>query len=98
MSLPVGAVKSGHQETVLKHIWTLHAFADRDLQGLNILHGIMPLHVSNLLLILGWYTGMFKSFHLEFTKTQLTVVSNLSELHKAHVLLHWRLVDIPMIS
>jgi len=40
---------------------------------------------------------MLKTFHLEFTKAQLTVVSNLSELHKAHVLHHWRLVGIPMI-
>ena len=41
---------------------------------------------------------MLKSFHLEFTKAQLTVVSNLSELHNSHVLHHWRLVGIPMIS
>ena len=31
---------------------------------------------------------MLKSFRLEFTKAQLTVVSNSSELHKAHVLHH----------
>jgi len=41
---------------------------------------------------------MLKSFHHEFTKAQLTVVSNLSELHKARVLHHWRLVGIPMIN
>ena len=41
---------------------------------------------------------MLKSFHLDFTKSQLMVVFNLSELHKAHVLHHWRLVGIPMIS
>jgi len=41
---------------------------------------------------------MLKSFHLEFTMAQLTVVSNLSELHKARVLHHWRLVGIPMIG
>ena len=35
--------------------------------------------------------------HLEFTKAQLAVVSNLSELHKAHVLHHWRLVGISII-
>jgi len=58
----------------------------------------MPLQVSKLLPLLGWYTGMLKTFHLEFTKAQLTVVSNLSELHKAHVLRHWRLVSIPMIG
>jgi len=58
----------------------------------------MPLHVSELLPLLGWYTGMLKSFYLEFTKALLTVVSNLSELHKAHVLYHWRLVGIPMIG
>jgi len=39
-----------------------------------------------------------KSFHLGFTKAQLTVVSNLAELNKAHVLHHWRLVSIPMIN
>jgi len=58
----------------------------------------MPVHVSKLLPLLGWYAGMLKSFQLESTKTQLTVVSNLSELHKAHKLHHWRLVGIPMIS
>jgi len=98
MFLLVGAVQSGRQETALKHIQVLHAFADRDPQGLIIPHGIMPLHVSKLLLLLGWYTGMLKSFHLEFTKAQLTLVSNLFELHKAHVLHHWHLVGIPMIS
>jgi len=41
---------------------------------------------------------MLKSFLLEFTKVQLTVASNLSELHKAHVLHHWHLVGILMIS
>ena len=86
LSLPVGAAKSRHHETTLKHIQVLHAFSDRDLQGLIIPHGIIPLHV------------MFKSFHLGFTKTQLTVVSNVAELHKAHVLHHWRLVSIPMIN
>jgi len=68
MSLPVNAVKSGHQETTLKRIQVLHAFADRDLQGLIIPHGIIPLHVVKLLLLLGWYTGMLKSIQLEFTK------------------------------
>ena len=97
MSLPVGALKSRHQEKALKHIQVLPAFADRNLPGLIIPHGIMPIHVSKLLPLLGWYTGMLKSFNLEFTKAQLTVVSNLSELHKAHVLHHWRL-RIPMIS
>ena len=60
MSLPAGAVESGHQETALKHIQGLHAFADRDLQGLIIPHGIMPMNASKLLLLLGWYTGMLK--------------------------------------
>ena len=41
---------------------------------------------------------MFKMFHLKFTKAQLTGVSHLSELHKAHVLHHWSLVGIPMIG
>jgi len=41
---------------------------------------------------------MLKLFHLEFTEVQLTLVSNLFELHKAHVLHHWRLVGIPMIG
>jgi len=41
---------------------------------------------------------MLKSFHLQFTKNQLAVGFNLSELHKAHVLHHWRLVGIPMIG
>jgi len=98
MSLPVGVVTSGHHETALEHIQVLHGFADRDIQGLIIPHGIMPLFVSKLLPLLGWYTGMLKSFHLEFIKAQLTLVSNLSELHKAHVLHHWRLVGIPMIG
>jgi len=94
----VGAVTSGHHDKALKHIQVLYAFADRDLENLIIPHGIMPVHVSKLLPLLGWYTGMLKLFQLEFTKVQLTVVSNLSELHKAHVLHHWRLVGIPMIS
>ena len=98
MSLPVGALKSRNQETTPKHIQVLHAFADRDLQGLIIPHGIIPLHVSKLLPLPGWYTGMLKSLHLEFTKAQRTAVSNLAELHKAHVLHHWRLIGIPMIS
>jgi len=102
MSLPVGAVTSGHHETSLKHIQVLRGFAGRNVQGLIIPHGIMPLQdsvqVSKLLPLLGWYTGMLKSFHLEFTKAQLTVVSNLSELHKAHVLHHWCIVGIPMIG
>ena len=100
LSLPVGAVQSalsGHQETAQKHVQVLYAFADRDLQGLIIPHSVFPLHLSKLPPLLGSYTGMLKSFHLEFTKAQLTVVSNLSELHKAHVLHHWRLVGIPMI-
>ena len=41
---------------------------------------------------------MLKSFRLQFTQDQLAVVFNLSELHKAHVLHHWHLVGIPMIS
>jgi len=43
---------------------------------------------------------MLKTFHIEFTKDQLAVVFNfkLSELHKARVLHHWRLVGIPIIS
>jgi len=41
---------------------------------------------------------MLKSFHLQFIKDQLAVVFNLSELRKAHVLNHWRLVGIPMIG
>ena len=98
MALPVGAVTSGHHEKALKHMQVLHAFADRDLQGLIIPHCIMPVHVSKLLPLLGWYTGMLKSFQLEFTKAQLTMVSNLSELHKAHVLHHRCLFGIPMIS
>jgi len=60
MSLPAGAVESGHQETALKHIQGLHAFTDRDLQGLIIPHGIMSMNASKLLLLLGWYTGMLK--------------------------------------
>jgi len=94
MPLPVGAIQSGHQETALKYIQVLHAFADRNVQGIVIPHGIIPLHVSKLLLLLGWYTGMLKSFHLEFTKAQLVVVFNLY----SHVLHHWRLVGISMIS
>jgi len=73
MSLPAGAVESGHQKTALKYIQVLHAFAERDLQGPIIPHGFMPLHVSKLLLLLGWYTGMLK----QFTKDQLAVVFNL---------------------
>ena len=49
-------------------------------------------------LLLGWYAGILKSFRLRFTKDQLAVVFNLSELHNAQVLHHWRLVGIPMIS
>ena len=41
---------------------------------------------------------MLKTFYLEFTKNQLMVVSNLSELRKSHVLHFWRLVGIPMIG
>jgi len=82
----------------VKHIQVLQAFADRDLQGLIIPHGIMPMHVSKLLPLLGWYTSMLKLFRLQFTKDQLAVVFNLSELLKAHVLQHWRLVGIPMIT
>jgi len=69
-----------------------------NLQGLIIPRGILPLHASTLLTLLGWYAGMLKSFCLQFTKDQLLVVFNLSELHKAHVLYNWRLVGIPMIS
>jgi len=98
MSLPAGAVSSEHKEAALKHIQGLHDFADRDLQGLIIPHGIIPIHVSKLLLLFGWYAGMLKSFRLQFTKDQPAVGFNLSELHNAHVLHHWRLVGIPMIS
>jgi len=98
MFLPVGAVTNRHHETALKHIQVLHGFADRDIQGHIVPHGIMPLQVSKLLPLLGWYTGMLKTFHLEFTQAKLTVFSNLSELHKAHVLHHWLLVGIPMIG
>jgi len=73
MSLPVGAVTSGQHERALQYIQVLHSFADRDIQGLIIPYGIMPLHVSKLLPLLGWYTGMLKSFHLKFTKAQLTI-------------------------
>ena len=41
---------------------------------------------------------MLKSFRLQYTKNQLAVIFNLSELHNAHVLYHWRLVGIPMIG
>jgi len=98
MSMPAGAVTGTHKEAALKHIQGPHDFADRDLQGLIIPHDIIPIHVSKLLLLLGWYAGMLKSFCLQFTKDQVAVVFNLSELHKARVLHHWRLVGIPMIS
>jgi len=98
MSLPAGAVSSEHKEAALKHIQGLHDFADRDLQGLIIPHGIIPIHVSKLLLLFGWYAGMLKSFRFQFTKDQLAVGFNLSDLHKAQVLHHWRLVSISMIS
>jgi len=58
----------------------------------------MPFHVSKLLVLFGWYTGVLKYFRLQFTKDQLAVVFNLSELHKAHVLHYWRLVGISMIG
>jgi hypothetical protein len=41
---------------------------------------------------------MLKSVCIQFTKNQLAVVFNLSELHKAHVLHYWRLVSTPMVS
>ena len=63
-----------------------------------IQYGIIPIHVSKLLVLFGWYTGMFKSFRLQFIEDQLAVDFNLSELHKAHVLHHWRHVGIPMID
>ena len=85
---PRGAVSSDNKEAALKNMKGLHDFADRDLQGLIIPHGIIPIHVSKLLLLFGWYAGMLKSFRLQFTKDQLAVVFNLSELHKAHVLHH----------
>jgi len=53
----------------------------------------MPMNVSKLLPLLGWFTGMLKS-RLQFAKNQLALGFNLSELHKAHVLHHWRLVGI----
>jgi len=84
----MGRVAPEHQEAALKHIRALHDFADRDVKGLIIPHGIMPIHVSKLILLFGWYTGMLKSFCLQFIKGQLAVVFNLSELHKAHVLHH----------
>jgi len=95
--LTLGAQYTGREAT-LKHIQGLHDFAARDLQGLIIPHGIIPIHVSKLPVLLGWYAGMLKSFRLQFTKYQLAVVSNLSELHKVHVLHHSRLVGIPMVS
>ena len=64
MYLPAGAVSSEHKEAALKHIQGLHNFADRDLQGLIIPHGIIPIHISKLLLLFGWYTGKVKSFCL----------------------------------
>jgi len=97
-SLPAGAVASRHQEVALKFIQVQHDFADRDLQGLIIPHGIIPMYVSKLLPLLGWYTGVLRSFCLQFTKDQIAMVFNLSELRKAHVLHHWRLVGIPMIT
>jgi hypothetical protein len=47
---------------------------------------------------LGWYAGMLKSVCIQFTKNQLAVGFNLSELHKAHVLHYWRLVSTHMVS
>jgi len=88
MSLPAGAVTSEHKEAALKHIQDLHHFADRNLQGHILPHGIIPIHVSRLLLLLGWYAGMLKAFCLQFAEDQFAVVFNLSELHKAHVLHH----------
>ena len=41
---------------------------------------------------------MLKSFRHPFTKDKLEVGFNLSKLHNAHVLHHWHLVGIPMIS
>jgi len=96
--MPSGTVAPEHQGAALKHVRALHDFADRDLQGLIILHGIMSMHVSKLLVLFGWYTGVLKYFRLQFTKDQLAVVFNLSELHKAHVLHYWRLVGISMIG
>jgi len=48
LSLPVGAVTSRHQETAQKHVQVLHIFADRDLQGLIIPHGVVPVHSPSL--------------------------------------------------
>ena len=44
MSLPTGAIKSGYNEKALKLIQVFHALADKDLQGLIIPLGIMPVY------------------------------------------------------
>ena len=75
LSLPSGAVANEHQLPALQHIQVPHDFADRDLQGLIIPHGIMPVHVSKLLPLLGWYASMLISFRLQFTKDQLNYAS-----------------------
>jgi len=41
---------------------------------------------------------MLEPCSLHFTKDQPGVVFNFAELHKAHVLHHWRLIGNPMIS
>jgi len=41
MSLPAGTVAPEHQGAALKHIRARHDYADRDLQGLIIPHGII---------------------------------------------------------
>ena len=41
MSLPAGTVAPEHQRAALKHIRARHDYADRDLQGLIIPHGII---------------------------------------------------------
>jgi len=78
MSLPAGTVAPEHQGAALKHTQALHDFADRDLQGLIIPHGIMPIHVSKLLVLFVWChsTAMLKSCRLQFIKDQLAVVFN----------------------
>jgi len=51
--MPSGTVAPEHQGAALKHVRAIHDFADRDLQVLIILHGIMSMHVSKLLVLFG---------------------------------------------
>ena len=108
LSLPVGAVKSRKQETTPKHIQVLHAFVTEISKASSSrmvsYHYMSPSSYryldGTLQVAVGAWSGrsLLKSLHLEFTKAQRTVVSNLAELYKAHVLHHWRLIGIPMIS